>query len=41
MMAPSEAAGSAGGALRYQCDSDEPDDSDCYLKYFQMFIPME
>ncbi|EDR09825.1 uncharacterized protein LACBIDRAFT_318023 [Laccaria bicolor S238N-H82] len=34
MMTPSEAAGCAGGALRYQCDSDEPepddsDDSDC------------
>ena len=28
MMMPSEGAGSAGGALRYQCDSDKPDDSD-------------
>lgn len=28
MMMPSEGAGSAGGALRYQCDFDEPDDSE-------------
>ena len=27
MMEPSEGGGNAGGALRYQCDSDEPDDS--------------
>ena len=27
IMTPSEGAGGAGGALRYQCDSDEPDDS--------------
>ena len=27
MMEPSDGAGSAGGTLRYQCDSDEPDDS--------------
>jgi len=27
MMASSEGAGSVGGALRYQCDCDEPDDN--------------